>query len=129
VKKSQNTKLRIAINLIKILRDGPEVSFNGSPTVSPITAALCSSDPFFLVTLLMTNYPDSIYFLALSHAPPELLIEIAIYTPLTNAPGNNPAIILGPNNRPNIKGVKITNAPGPTIIYNEAYVEIAIHLL
>lgn len=34
------------MSLIKILSDGPEVSFKGSPTVSPITAALCASDPF-----------------------------------------------------------------------------------
>jgi len=34
------TKEIIAINFIKILRAGPEVSFNGSPTVSPTTAAL-----------------------------------------------------------------------------------------
>jgi len=31
----------IAINLIRILRAGPEVSLRGSPTVSPTTAALC----------------------------------------------------------------------------------------
>jgi hypothetical protein len=30
----------MAINLIKIFNAGPEVSFNGSPTVSPTTAAL-----------------------------------------------------------------------------------------
>jgi hypothetical protein len=47
-KKLASTNDKIAINLIRILRAGPEVSFNGSPTVSPITAALCSSDPFFL---------------------------------------------------------------------------------
>lgn len=35
------TKLIIAINLINIFSDGPLVSFKGSPTVSPITAALC----------------------------------------------------------------------------------------
>ncbi len=29
-----------------MLRLGPEVSFKGSPTVSPMTAALCSSDPY-----------------------------------------------------------------------------------
>lgn len=33
------TKLTIAISLIKIFRLGPEVSFKGSPIVSPITAA------------------------------------------------------------------------------------------
>lgn len=78
VKNSVKTRLKIAINLIRMLRAGPEVSFNGSPTVSPITAALCSSDPFFLTTPSMTSYPDSIYFFALSQAPPVLLAEIAI---------------------------------------------------
>jgi hypothetical protein len=29
-----------AINLIKIFNEGPDVSLNGSPTVSPTTAAL-----------------------------------------------------------------------------------------
>jgi hypothetical protein len=33
------------VNLIKIFIDGPEVSLNGSPTVSPVTAALCASEP------------------------------------------------------------------------------------
>lgn len=34
-----NTKLIIAMSLIRIFNDGPEVSFKGSPIVSPITAA------------------------------------------------------------------------------------------
>jgi hypothetical protein len=42
-----NTSEIIAINLIKIFKDGPEVSLSGSPTVSPITAALCYSECFF----------------------------------------------------------------------------------
>ena len=36
----------MAINFIRIFKAGPEVSFNGSPTVSPTTAALWISDPF-----------------------------------------------------------------------------------
>lgn len=44
-----NIKEKIADNLIKMLIAGPEVSFKGSPTVSPITAALCSSDPLPLL--------------------------------------------------------------------------------
>jgi len=51
----QKTKLKIAISLIKMLRLGPEVSFKGSPTVSPITAALCSSDPFLWTTPSITS--------------------------------------------------------------------------
>jgi len=45
-KNCAKTRERIAINLIKILREGPEVSLRGSPTVSPMTAALCGSDYF-----------------------------------------------------------------------------------
>ena len=33
------TKLTMAMTLIKIFIDGPEVSLNGSPTVSPTTVA------------------------------------------------------------------------------------------
>ena len=34
----------IDINLMRIFIDGPEVSLNGSPTVSPVTEALWGSD-------------------------------------------------------------------------------------
>ena len=34
------TRLTIAMTFIRIFMEGPEVSFNGSPTVSPTTAAL-----------------------------------------------------------------------------------------
>jgi hypothetical protein len=37
------TREVIADNFIKMLIEGPLVSFRGSPTVSPTTAALCSS--------------------------------------------------------------------------------------
>lgn len=36
----------ILISLIRIFRLGPEVSLKGSPTVSPIIAALCAFEPF-----------------------------------------------------------------------------------
>src|ERR1700722_19892527 len=58
----------IDINLIKIFNAGPEVSLKGSPTVSPITAALCASEP------LPPKLPASIYFLALSQTPPVFAI-------------------------------------------------------
>ncbi len=94
-----NTKLTIALNLMRILREGPLVSFNGSPTVSPITAAACSSVFFagFLMhekgtltnlsleistwiglSIRSSSYPASIIFFALSQAPPVLLLAIAI---------------------------------------------------
>jgi hypothetical protein len=48
------------------------------------------------------------YFLALSQAPPVLDAEMAIYTPLTKAPGNKPATAYGPKNKPTAVGVTIT---------------------
>jgi len=47
LKNVPNTNEVIADNLIRMLILGPDVSFNGSPTVSPITAALWGS-VFFL---------------------------------------------------------------------------------
>ena len=41
-----NMRDNIAINFIKIFNAGPEVSFRGSQTVSPTTAALWIYDPF-----------------------------------------------------------------------------------
>jgi len=68
----------IAISLIRILIEGPLVSLRGSPTVSPMTAALCASLLLPCLIPSETRFPASIYFLALSHAPPELEKEIAI---------------------------------------------------
>ena len=121
---------KIAINFTKMLRAGPEVSLRGSPTVSPTTAALWISDPFLTTSpssSLMA--PLSIYFLALSHAPPVFAAEIAICTPLTSAPGKNPDNITGPNANPKARGVSITNAPGAIISIKEALVEILIQAL
>ena len=103
----------MAINLIKIFKLGPLVSFKGSPMVSPITAALCSSLPFPLLSPFAFTYsPPSINFLQLSQAPPVLLILMAIYTPLTRAPGSSPATITGWITNPSTRGVKITRQPG-----------------
>lgn len=38
--KGKNTIATMDINFIKILSEGPAVSLKGSPTVSPVTAAL-----------------------------------------------------------------------------------------
>ena len=92
-----------------MFNDGPDVSFNGSPTVSPTTAALWMSDPFFTLPPLSSSIaPLSMYFLALSQAPPVLAAEMAIWTPLTMAPGRNPASILGPNTNPMKRGERTT---------------------
>ena len=54
----------IADSLIKMLIEGPEVSFNGSPTVSPMTAALCSSvgSPSLFFFLKMKGFYTSSSF-------------------------------------------------------------------
>ena len=57
-------RLTTPMTLIRIATPGPLVSLKGSPTVSPTTAALCASEP------LPPKWPSSMYFLALSHAPP-----------------------------------------------------------
>lgn len=44
-KNGANTSDSTAMSLIRMLSEGPEVSFRGSPMVSPMTAALCGSDP------------------------------------------------------------------------------------
>ena len=42
--------------MIKIFKLGPAVSLNGSPTVSPTTAALCASLPFPPCAPLSINF-------------------------------------------------------------------------
>jgi len=110
-----------------MFKAGPLVSFNGSPTVSPITAASCSFDflPFTFPSLSL-NYPDSIYFLALSQAPPALADDIAIDTPEIKIPGKTPATQVGPNKTPAANGVPKTIKAGKNISVNEAYVATLI---
>jgi len=122
-----NTRDVIAINLIKMLIDGPLVSFIGSPTVSPTTAFLCGSVFFLKVYPSITKCPCSIYFLALSQAPPELDIEIPIWTPEQIAPANSPHTPLAPNKNPKMIGERITKSPGKTIDLIDALVEILMH--
>src|SRR4029077_11122155 len=68
--------------LISGLTAGPAVSLYGSPTVSPVTAALWASEP------LTPWWPSSMYFLALSQAPPPEVIEIATNRPVTITPSS-----------------------------------------
>lgn len=116
----QKTNDNIAINFIKIFKLGPLVSFNGSPTVSPITAALWIYDPFFTVSPFYTIIPASIYFLALSQAPPVFEAEIAIWTPLTIAPGKNPSKAFGPKKNPSKNGVTVTYNKTKDLPINQA---------
>src|SRR4030042_1576278 len=62
-------KLTRLTTLIIGFSAGPAVSFNGSPTVSPTTLALCRSEPL-PVFATRSRGSSSISFFALSHAPP-----------------------------------------------------------
>ena len=51
------TSEMIAISFIRMFKAGPEVSFRGSPTVSPTTAALWAYDPFLCTFPLSSVTP------------------------------------------------------------------------
>ena len=81
----------------------------GSPTVSPMTEALCTSEPF------PPKLPSSIYFLALSQAPPVLARNIARGTPVTREPAKNPPSASTPKMVPTMRGKRTAAIPGTTI--------------
>ena len=95
--------------LISGLIAGPAVSLYGSPTVSPVTAALCASEP------LPPWWPSSMYFLALSQAPPPVVIEIATNRPVTIVPISRPPSACGPSSMPTITGTATGSSEGTTI--------------
>src|SRR5690606_12735821 len=123
------------ISLMRMFMDGPDVSLNGSPTVSPVTDALCASEPLYSIFPLIST-PASKDFLALSQAPPALFWNIPIKTPDTVTPANKPPNIsadevsgntpLNPN--PTNIGTISAMAPGNIISLKEAFVEMATHL-
>merc|ERR1712238_527052 len=82
------TKLMMAVSFMTMFRAGPEVSFSGSPTVSPVTEFLCASEP---LQNSLPRPPAEMYFLELSQAPPVLLMEMASCTLETSAPDRSPA--------------------------------------
>src|SRR5690606_28033615 len=95
--------------LISGLIAGPAVSLYGSPTVSPVIAALCASLP------LPPKLPSSMYFLALSQAPPPVVIEMATNRPVTMVPISRPPSALGPSSRPTTIGTATGNSEGTII--------------
>lgn len=151
--KGANTNVIVANNLISTCKLGPAVSLNGSPTVSPTTAALCASD------LFPPYCPVSINFFALSHAPPPLFINIASSTPEIVPTINNPATDSAPDKftgtpeivgtsdlpaesnaalawyaelkfrkiKPTATGNPTASTPGNTISFNAAPVTIPTH--
>lgn len=74
----------ILMILIIGLIAGPAVSLYGSHTVSQVTAALWASEPF------PQKNPSSMYFLALSHAQPQVVMEMATKIPVRIAPMSIP---------------------------------------
>ena len=102
-----------------MLSDGPEVSLKGSPTVSPTTAALWGSEP------LPPWAPPSMYFLALSHAPPAFAMKSAIRTPVTVAPASSPPRASTPRKRPTTTGASTAVTPGRSISRKAARVEMS----
>ena len=90
----------------------------GSPTVSPTTAALWQSEP------LPPWCPASMYFLALSQAPPALAMKMARQKPVTRAPARKPpstSMLMNPRT----SGITTAREPGTTISLSEAVVEMA----
>merc|ERR1712186_213172 len=119
------TKLRMAVSFMTMFSAGPEVSFRGSPTVSPVTEFLCASEP---LRNSGPRPPAEMYFFELSHAPPVLLMEMANCTLDTSAPESKPAQAFLPKPRPATSGLRITRAPGASISRKDASVEMRMHL-
>ena len=116
-----NTTDTIAMSLIRIFNDGPEVSLNGSPTVSPTTLALCGSEP------LPPRCPISMYFLALSHAPPALAMKMASAKPLVSPPVSRPMTPPTPSTSPTMTGAAMAMIAGTIISFWAPAVEIFTH--
>ena len=74
---------------------GPAVSFSGSPTVSPVTEALCFSEPLPVLSSRLRGSSSTI-FLALSQAPPALDMKTARSWPTTIDPARKPRQADGP---------------------------------
>ena len=64
------------------------------------------------------------YFLALSQAPPELDMKIAVRTPVTREPVRSPPSADGPKSRPTIRGAATAIRPGRNISRRAAVVEM-----
>ena len=106
-----NVRAIVLINLTNTCNAGPAVSLNGSPRVSPTTAALCASDPF------PPYLPVSIFFFALSHAAPPVFIRNANKVPLTVALSKNAPTANGPNIIPTNDGTMTGYNPGIIISF------------
>src|SRR5574337_208192 len=108
--------------LISGLTAGPAVSLYGSPTVSPVTAALCASLP------LPPWWPSSMYFLALSQAPPPVHMLIATNRPVTIVPISRPPRASAPTAKPITIGTTTGSSDGSIISLIAAAVSMSTAL-
>ena len=100
------TMLTIDISLMRMLSDGPEVSLKGSPTVSPTIQALWANEP------LPPKAPSSIFFLALSQAPPALAMKTASVKPPARPPTSSPSTPATPSTQPTTMGMMMASTDG-----------------
>mmetsp|Transcript_22616 Transcript_22616/g.70062 ORF Transcript_22616/g.70062 Transcript_22616/m.70062 type:complete len:248 (-) Transcript_22616:1829-2572(-) len=120
----ESVSAMMEMSLRRMFSAGPEVSLKGSPTVSPMTTASWMSVP-----LPPWAFSISMYFLALSQAPPALDIMMAMHAPDTMVPPRTPRRHFGPTMKPMMNGTKTATAPGRIISSMELCVEMATHSL
>ena len=106
------------MSLMRMLREGPEVSLKGSPTVSPTTVAWWEEE------FLPPKWPSSTYFFALSQAPPELARKMARTKPAPRPPARRPITPAGPSSMPTSMGTTIARIEGKIISCCAALVEM-----
>mmetsp|Transcript_1533 Transcript_1533/g.5256 ORF Transcript_1533/g.5256 Transcript_1533/m.5256 type:complete len:219 (+) Transcript_1533:4830-5486(+) len=117
VKTGASVRLKMLISLIRMFSAGPLVSLKGSPMVSPTTQALCVSLFFPPKT-----FSFSMYFFALSQAPPAFDIITASMNPLAMDPARRPPRHFAPTRSPMVMGDRTASAPGNTISSTLAWV-------
>mmetsp|Transcript_41357 Transcript_41357/g.128890 ORF Transcript_41357/g.128890 Transcript_41357/m.128890 type:complete len:256 (-) Transcript_41357:996-1763(-) len=102
------------MSLIRMFRAGPDVSLNGSPTVSATMQA------FPMASFLMPSFSQS--FFALSQAPPALAMAMARTQPETMEPARAPMRQRGPTTKPTMSGARMANMAGANISWMAARV-------
>src|SRR5690606_17609086 len=112
----------VLMTLMSGLIEGPAVSLYGSPTVSPTTAAAWASEP------LPPWLPSSMYFLALSQAPPPFDIDRAIIRPEAITPISRPPSASGPQRKPTTAGQAHAMTPDSAISRSAARVTMSTAL-
>jgi len=95
------------------------VSLNGSPTVSPVTAAWCASLP------LPPKCPRSMCFFALSHAPPPVFSTNASSIPAIVPTIKYAATASAFKITPTSTVTTTTNNPGSIISLSAAFVQMS----